>query len=105
MQAFFRQWADEVEEPPGAGSFVDYAEIGFLGEMNRNLLRECDDEALLAQLAQNLQFARELRQEIVAEASLGDAGASHSADPASTTHLKAVFEALRPAGKEELPRV
>jgi len=86
MQAFFREWADREREADGAGSFLDYAEISFLAEMNRNLLRDCDDEALLEQLARNLELARELRREILAEAG--------RADPAPTSHLAQTFAAI-----------
>ena len=67
MQAFFRDWSSLEQGGAAAGSFVDYAEIEFLAEMNRNLLRDCDDDTLLAQLDRNLALARELKQEIMAE--------------------------------------
>jgi len=86
MQAFLREWADHEREADAAGSFLDYAEISFLAEMNRNLLRDCDDEALLEQLARNLELARELRQEILAEAG--------GANPAPTCHLAETFAVI-----------
>jgi hypothetical protein len=89
MQAFFREWSNLEQGGAAAGSFVDYAEIEFLAEMNRNLLRDCDDDALLAQLGQNLALARELKQEIMAEA--GRSGA------AASSHLSEVFAAMPPS--------
>ena len=86
MQAFLREWADHEREADAAGSFLDYAEISFLAEMNRNLLRDCDDEALLKQLARNLELARELRREIMAEAG--------RANPAPTCHLAETFAVI-----------
>jgi hypothetical protein len=73
---------------------VDYAEIEFLAEMNRSLLRECDDDSLLKQLDRNLQLAKELQQEIVAEASRHGANPSKDTTDAATTHLQPVFSVL-----------
>ncbi len=92
MQAFFRKWAEIPQRPPPPGSFVDYASIDFLAQMNRNLLEDCDDDALLAQLVRNLELAKELKREILAEAA--DPGAS---PVAGTGHLKGLFETLRAA--------
>jgi hypothetical protein len=86
MQAFFREWSNLEQGGAAAGSFVDYAEIEFLAEMNRNLQRDCDDEALLAQLERNLELARALEQEIRAEAGCANA--------ATTSHLSEVFSAM-----------
>jgi flavin-dependent dehydrogenase len=88
MQTCFREWSKVERGSAAAGSFVDYAEIEFLAEMNRNLLRDCDDDALLAQLGRNLALARELEQEILAEA--GRSGA------AASSHLSEVFAAMPP---------
>jgi hypothetical protein len=90
MQAFFREWSKVERVGAAAGSFVDYAEIEFLAEMNRNLLRDCDDDALFAQLDRNLALARELEQEIMAEA--GRSGA------AASSHLSEIFAAM-PSGR------
>ncbi|MBW2542578.1 MAG: NAD(P)/FAD-dependent oxidoreductase [Deltaproteobacteria bacterium] len=86
MQAFFRDWSEAERGGAAAGGFVDYAEIEFLAAMNRNLLRDCDDDALLAQLGQNLALARELEREIRAEAA--GSGAADSA------HLSGAFAAM-----------
>lgn len=86
MQAFFREWADMEQDVEVAGSFVDYAAIPFLSELNRNLLQICDDDALLAQLERNLGLARQLRQEIMAAAGRVDA--------APTSHLSEMFAAM-----------
>ena len=98
MQAFFREWAREDRAAePGAGAFVDYAEIRFLAELNRNLLREYDDDSLIDQLARNLHLAGELQREIRAETSRTTADASKGAADVPTAHLKDVFAALGPA--------
>ena len=86
MQAFFRDWSEAERGSVSAGGFVDYAEIGFLAALNRNLLCDCDDDALLAQLGQNLALARELEHEIRAEAAGSNAAAS--------SHLSEVFAAM-----------
>jgi flavin-dependent dehydrogenase len=93
MQSFFRKWADAPMAEPRAGAFVDYAEIPFLAELNHNLHEDSDDETLLAQLDHNLELARQLKQEIHAEASLKPSG-----ETLATAHLKQMFETLRPAG-------
>jgi hypothetical protein len=98
MQARFREWAARTKGSGASiGSFVDYAEIGFLAELNRNLLRPCDDDALLEQLNRNLDLAKELQQEILAEASDDRENAAKSGGSASTAHLENVFGILRPA--------
>ncbi len=86
MQAFFRKWADDERDADAGGSFLDYAGIPFLAELNCNLLRDCDDEALFEQLARNLELARELRRKITAEAGC--------AATAPRSHLGETFAAM-----------
>jgi hypothetical protein len=57
--------------------------------MNRNLQRDCDDDALIDQLNQNLAFARELKQEIMA-------GAGSATGAAAPAHLAEVFDTVDP---------
>jgi hypothetical protein len=95
MQSFFRKWSNIEQGDAAAGSFVDYAEIEFLAEMNRNLLRDCEDDALLAQLERNLELARALEQEIRAEAG--------GANAAATSHLSEVFSAMPPSSATARP--
>ena len=83
MQALFRKWAAEDPETEAAHVFIDYAELPFLADLNRNLLEDCNDEVLFTQLESNLNLARELRQEIQAAAT--------GAGPAPTSHLGPVF--------------
>jgi hypothetical protein len=98
-QALFREWARKAPAAgPDPGTFVDYAEIGFLMELNRNLLIECDDDALIEKLLRNLELARQLQQEIAAEASLSAPDRSNDTAGVATTHLADVFAALRPTG-------
>ena len=61
-------------------------EIPFLAELNRRLLRDCDDDELLVQLDQNLELARQLRSEIRAAAGMGD--------EAPTSHLREMFSVM-----------
>ena len=106
VQASFRKWAGSEPKPdPAPGTFLDYAEIGFLAEMNRNLLCECDDASLLDRLRCNLELARELKQEILAEASRSGADRSAGASEVSSAHLKEVFAALRPEEPQNPARV
>jgi len=97
MQAFFRDWAENSQgDPPRPRSFVDYAELGFLADLNRDLQRERDDSSLLEKLNDNLRLVEELKQEILAEAartspSLG-AGV---VEPPATHHLAEMFAEMR----------
>jgi hypothetical protein len=91
MQAFFRRWADASVRAARPGGFVDYSELAFLAELNRNLQEECDDDALLAQLDRNLALVQQLKSEIEAEAALLPV-----AEQPATAHLKQMFETLRP---------
>ena len=86
MQAFFRKWADHERDADAAGSLLDYTGIPFLAEVNRNLLRDCDDEALFEQPSRNLELARKLRRKIMAEAG--------RAATAPTCHLTETFVAI-----------
>jgi hypothetical protein len=100
MQAFFRQWhAVSREDPPTPSrAFVDYAEIPFLAELNRELLLEADDESLLELLERNLQLAKELQLEIIAEASRHNDKLPQGVAPPATKHLSEVFARLYPEG-------
>jgi flavin-dependent dehydrogenase len=86
-QTFFREWSEAERSQAAASGFLDYAEIEFLVAMNRDLLRDYDDDALLAKLGQNLALARELEGEIRAEAA--GSGAAES------SHLSGAFSAMR----------
>jgi hypothetical protein len=63
--------------------------------MNRNLQRDYDDDALLTQLDRNLSLARELGQEIRAEAGCANA--------AATSHLSEVFSAMPTSSASATP--
>jgi hypothetical protein len=96
MQAFFRKWARASEGgDPQPGSFVDYSEIEFLADLNQRLTLEHEDEAVVAQLARNLELANELKLEITAEASLTSKLVLKNEVRPSTGHLTAMFETLR----------
>jgi hypothetical protein len=96
MQAFFREWgAVSAEDPPAPPRiFVDYAEIPFLAEMNRELQGEGDDESVLELLERNLRMARELQLEIVAEAARNNPKLPRGIAPPTTNHLSKVFACL-----------
>jgi hypothetical protein len=107
MQAFFRAWgaASEDDPPTPSHTFVDYAEIPFLAELNRELLLEGDDDAVFELLERNLGLARELQLEIVAEASEHNAKLPQGAAPATTKHLAEVFARLYPTSESlTIPR-
>ena len=96
MQAFFRRWmakSGNTEPPPAV--FVDYAKVGFLARMNRELQGELDDDALFELLSSNLELARELKLEIIAEAARSSADLASRGTPPTTSHLAGVFEAMR----------
>jgi flavin-dependent dehydrogenase len=112
-QALFRTWAKvEGGEPREAGSFIerepggfiDYAEIGFLAELNRSLQEGGgNDDDVLHELARNLRLAEDLKREIeqeVARAESMPAPSGEEQKSTSTSHLKMVFESLR-AGESE----
>jgi flavin-dependent dehydrogenase len=104
MQAFFREWASrEAEAEPAAGSFVDYAEMDFLAELNRSLQVECDDVSLLEQLNRNLRLAMELKDEIVAHSSGSGAPRQQNGDRPATEHLHEMFAVLGPAKPASAP--
>jgi hypothetical protein len=96
MQAFFREWgAVSAEDPPTPPRiFIDYAEIPFLAEMNRELQGEGDDESVLALLERNLRLARELQLEIVAEAARNNVKLPRGIAAPTTNHLSEVFAGL-----------
>ncbi|MFT5689405.1 MAG: flavin-dependent dehydrogenase [Planctomycetota bacterium] len=98
VQALFRKWdAATLDDEPREGVFLDYAKLEFLADMNRDLLRERDDAALLVQLKRNLQLAQELEQEIIAEAARSAPELATGREKPSSTHLKEMFAALEPA--------
>ncbi|MBE0468949.1 MAG: tryptophan 7-halogenase [Methyloprofundus sp.] len=72
MQGFFRQWADiDLSSAKKSDIFINYSKIEFLQQLNKDLVKECDDQRLQQQLAQNIDLIRELAGEIVAEACIG----------------------------------
>ena len=99
-QAFFRSWGAVVgEDPPTpSGMFVDYAEISFLAELNRELLLEMSDDTVLQLLERNLSLAQNLQSEITAEVSRHNAKLPPAAVRATTNHLAGVFSQLYPDG-------
>lgn len=104
MQAFLRDWASQSkDQAPLQGAFVDYAELGFLAELNADLQRDFDGDALIERLERNLRLARDLKAEIMAEAGRSAQGLVREASPPVTAHLHKMFDAMRgPEGLERL---
>jgi len=96
MQAHFRTWAakSQAGEPP-EGVFIDYAKLGFLAELNRRLMIECDEASVLEQLDRNLALAKELEREILAEAAREHVSLGKGAEPPTTQHLDDMFARMR----------
>jgi flavin-dependent dehydrogenase len=107
MQALFRDWAAAAQgmDPPRPGAFVDYAELGFLSNLNAELpcktssegREEGDgDEALMARLERNVRLAEDLKLEIVAEAAHCLPSAVHACgDAPRTEHLSEMYAVMR----------
>jgi hypothetical protein len=98
MQAFFRDWAAAAPGmEPASGAFVDYAELGFLADLNAELLQDYDDDSLYAQFEYNLRLAEDLKHEIVAEATSCLPSVAHEVKVApQTQHLSGMFAEIRP---------
>jgi len=109
MQSFFRKWArSSGDSQCPSGSFIDYAEHPFLSELNRELTLDHSEESLMAKLTHNLELARNLKQEILAEASRLIPGLTENEELPTTDHLRATFnrmDALEgPLGEGSSPR-
>ncbi len=69
MQGFFRKWAEtDLSTENMSDIFLNYSNIEFLQQLNKDLHKVQSDEELQQQLIQNIAFVRELANEIVAEA-------------------------------------
>lgn len=103
MQAIFRNWAKfSIPETPTEGTFVDYAGMEFLANLNRNLNEKFDDDGLIAQIEANLRLAKELRLEIIVEANRTSCKPIRKADASVTGHLDEMFR-LRDSGRRASP--
>jgi flavin-dependent dehydrogenase len=98
MQAFFRDWAAAAKGmEPAPGAFVDYAELGFLANLNAELLHDYDDDSLYAQFEYNLRLAEDIKHEIVAEVAFCLPSVAHEVENAPRTeHLSGMFAEIRP---------
>jgi len=69
MQGFFRHWA-EVDNmlDNRTDIFLNYSNIGFIQQLNKDLHKQQSDDQLQQQLSQNIVFVQELSSEIAAEA-------------------------------------
>ena len=98
VQALFRDWASASKGMDARpGSFVDYAELGFLADLNAELQHDdLDDDALHARIEGNLRLAQDLHLEIVAEAARSlPVIAEKGWDAPRTNHLDEMFATLR----------
>ena len=97
MQAFFRRWSKALPEggssPP---AFVDYGGIRCLKALNERLLKPPEGTPLIEELRHNLETLDALKCEIFAEAKRQCPGLAGSAPSPTTTHLKQMFDAIRP---------
>jgi len=69
MQQFLRHWV-EVDESSATKRdiFINYSEISFLQQLNKELLDELSDDDLEIKLGQNMQLIHNVANEIYAEA-------------------------------------
>ncbi|NOQ17396.1 MAG: halogenase [Methyloprofundus sp.] len=68
MQAFFRHWAAlDLSSASKSDIFINYSEIQFLQQLNKDLLLELNDKELENKLALNIGLIRAVADEIYAE--------------------------------------
>jgi flavin-dependent dehydrogenase len=96
MQAYFREWMKAGKKSPSPQPiFIDYAGIDFLAELNANLGEEFDDDALIEQMGRNLSLAKNLRLEIIAEASRTSTALEKDDQRPITGHLDKAYALMR----------
>ena len=84
---------DDNSSPP---VFVDYGGIRCLKALNERLLKPPAETSLIEELRSNLEILGALKHEIFAEAKKQCPGLVDSSPPPTTTHLKPMFDAIRP---------
>ncbi len=106
MQAFFREWnaARDGDPPLPANTFVDYAELAFLSDLNRSLLESADDEATLEELDRNVALAHALAREISSTVADHNPKLTKPVAGASTNHLAPAFAQLYSGRASDDPR-
>ena len=69
MQGFFRHWAEiDLSTDNMSDIFLNYSNIRFVQQLNKDLHKEQSDDELQRQLKQNITFIKELANEIAIEA-------------------------------------
>jgi hypothetical protein len=95
MQGLFKNWSDQDDSSRnGSEIFLDYTQVKFLHQANKNLLLKLDDRQLLTQLTTNLTEIRNLADEIIREAGINDPGFDTlliGEEPLHTTYFENVF--------------
>lgn len=99
MQGFFRQWAEvDLSSTDMSDIYINYSNITFLQQLNKDLLKHQNDEELREQLTRNVAFIKELAGEIVrnacevqSELKMHTEGIPES----DANHLAWVFDLLR----------
>ena len=98
MQGFFRHWAEiDVSTDDMSDIFLNYSNISFIQQLNKDLHKELNDEELQQQLVLNIAFIRELANEITNEATqIFPDLKEHAPDmqESNSSHLKDVFAQL-----------
>lgn len=68
MQQFFREWAKvDLSSSEKSNIFINYSEIQFLQQLNKDLLLELNGKELEQKLALNIELIRSVADEIYAE--------------------------------------
>jgi len=100
MQRFFRQWAElDCSSDQLNDIFVNYSEIKFLQQLNRDLLLQQTDPEVLQQLLDNIAFIKELSSEIAQCAvNICPELQQHAPETQTTSsvHLEDVFSLFNP---------
>ncbi|NOQ63630.1 MAG: NAD(P)-binding protein [Methyloprofundus sp.] len=101
MQAFFRHWAELDHSSDALNDvFINYSNIQFLQQLNKDLLQEQNDAQISQQLSDNIALIAELSNEIIVQA-VSDCEPLAAHAPATQTqssdYLHDVFNLFKPA--------
>ena len=99
MQGLFRQWAEiDLSSAEKSDIFINYSKIEFIQQLNKDLLKEQNNQELQQQLVQNINLIRDVANEITVEVCTEFPEMKAYAPEArelSTRHLHDVFELLK----------
>jgi len=102
MQQFLRHWADvDVSSTTKTDIFINYSDIVYLQQLNKDLLDELTDEALEKKLASNLVLIKKVANEIYTEACVDfDVLEKYAPDieMLDTAYLTDIFQLMRDTG-------